>query len=201
MKDLNLIPKSYILKKKQKRKKVLLIISVFFISIIFIAVVAAPIKIKMDLQARKNSLDKNIKSMSGYIDLEKQLNAIEDIYNKRLEEGNNVNNSGINVAESIEKIEAVIPKKLFVTSFSAGSSKDGEELITLIGVAQTENEVASFVNRLRKDSYFKSVVITSVVKTGAVSAAGAKTGVSEVPNIGGLLNINEGYNFTINLYI
>ncbi|MCX7747381.1 MAG: PilN domain-containing protein [Clostridia bacterium] len=163
MKDLNLIPKSYKLKSKKRRQKVLMVLLTCAAIFLMVAAVAFPLQQKMKLLREKENLDYKVKETSDYYYVEKQMKHVEELYGQIEKEADRINVSGVKVVDAIEKIENSLPEGLFINNFALSKREPGAK-ITLNGVSQSENEIAVFVDRLRKSNYFESIMIKNVKK-------------------------------------
>lgn len=199
MKDLNLVPKSYILQKKRKEKKLYYsIIGVIFA--VFLAVfVTLPILIKQNHQYRFNMLDMYIKETNNYLEIEKEFKTLEGLCLQREEAAGNLAKMGTSMVTLMERVERCAPKRLFIMNFTVNSTNIGEVEVLLSGVSASQDEIASFVNHLRKDNYFSSVEITVVNRAVTNSVESSLLGLSRESSEEE--NKEESYNFEVKLNI
>ncbi len=73
--------------------------------------------------------------------------------------------SGIDIAEILDRLEKASPQDLFIITFNASETKDNSNEITLTGISKTQDEVAAFVRNIREDEYFDSVSVSALLKT------------------------------------
>lgn len=177
MKDLNLIPKSYIEAKRKKLKKIYSTFAIVGIFLLLALMVVFPLAIRLKLQFQRDGLDREIKKTSNYLSIESQINAINDLYKQREDEGNKLRSYGLDSRTIFDGIEKALPEKLFITSFSASDAKSSEVQVTLEGVAISDDEIATFVNYMRQNSLFENVVISSVKKVASSVASLSLTSV------------------------
>lgn len=167
MKDINLVPKSYLLAGQRKIKRVRKIITVITGSIIIALCVIIPLSYKYSLQKQLDTINMSIEETSGYKTAEQKLQEIKQRCSERENTANGLAGSGISTIALLGRIEKVIPWRLFITKLNAGSDNGGKVRVTLTGISATEDDIASFAFYLREDNYFSDIVISSVRKTTA----------------------------------
>jgi hypothetical protein len=173
LKDLNLIPQSYILVKRKATMKLYTTLAYAGVFIVIAAMIVLPIGVRVTLQWKMSKLEQQVNETSNYMQTEKQFSFIEDLYNQRLKEGNSIGKSGVNIKKVIGAIEMSSPERLYIKDFSTADSLNGTVEISLNGVAASEDEVASFVQYLRDSKCFNKVIITSVRKMTGSAALSA----------------------------
>ncbi|MCR4434246.1 MAG: PilN domain-containing protein [Clostridiales bacterium] len=170
MKDLNLIPKSYILEKKKAAKRVYMAVGAAAACVLLLVMIGGPLGLKYSLKAQRDSLEAKIMATDNYVAMENQFNRINNMYKMREEEGKKLSRYGIDVPAIIDSIEKATPEKLFFTNLSVRTDNNGSVLVTLTGISSSMEDIASFVNKIRTDGCFGSVTIGAVNKEAAASA-------------------------------
>lgn len=166
MKDLNLIPKSYLRAKAKKVKRIYRVIVIFAAVLILAASIALPLGRRFKLEWDKNNIVKQVNETSGYVEKEKELKIIKDQYAEREKEAGELIKSGADVITILNKIEKASPQNFFIQSLNVMESGNQSDIVqvTINCISKTEDDVASFVNYLRSDSYFENVVLNSIKK-------------------------------------
>lgn len=167
MKDLNLIPKSYLLQQKEKKKKFYRTLTLATASLVLLAIFTIPIFTKMNLNREKDNLEKKITQQNQYYDLELELNALRDLYNTRNTQGNIMLTRGVDILMVLDKIERAQPEKLFITALIVNNINPEVIDIKLNGVANTEQDIATFVSQFRKDEDITRVHLGNVMMQGS----------------------------------
>ncbi len=164
LKDLNLVPKSYYLRKKRIKKRIYFSLLGVLLVAGFTYLVVSPILIKNSLNKRLEILDTTMKEVNSILELERQFNTVKSLVVKREDMAKTLSGQGIDVLTIIDKIESYMPQKMYVVSFKASQEATNPE-ISLIGTSASEDEIVAFVNYLRNDSYISSVDILSITNT------------------------------------
>ncbi len=168
MKDLNLIPKSYIL-AKQKRKSMLRRTIAFICGSIAAAVlILIPVYIKHNLQLEVDSYNKKAAQTDGNKVLLDKLDAVKQKFSEREKIAAGFNKDLFSAVTLLERLEKSVPHKLFVTELNIGSQNGGQVEITMAGMCATEYELASFITNLRGENYFSDITISSIKKSEAL---------------------------------
>ncbi|TYQ13352.1 UNVERIFIED_CONTAM: fimbrial assembly protein PilN [Acetivibrio alkalicellulosi] len=162
MKDLNLVPKSYIEKKKRKAEWVYITIVVIIMLGVFSAFTYHPYTTKNNLNKSIKTLETQINSTRMYLQIEEEFNVLKKIYNDRVEEANKIFNIGINYIDVINSIERSMPEKLFIVSLSTETNSKGDTVVSLLGICESYDDIASFVRHLKEDNLFSDVYLTTV---------------------------------------
>jgi len=162
LKDLNLVPKSYILKKK--KRKAMVFYSIFSVAIVaaVIVIVLMPVFKIQSLKSRMAFLDLNEKEVSKYISVEREFNVLKNMYLQRENEAKRLLVSGIDLLEIIEKLEGHLPERIFLKSLVAQKGGNNQIEITIRGIADSEEEIATFSRYISEDDYFSSIKIKSI---------------------------------------
>jgi len=165
LKDINLVPKSYLLAGRRKIKRLGTIIGVITGSIIIAACVIIPLFYKYSLQKQLDTINNGIEETTGYKTAEQKFKEILKRYSDRESIANGLDGKGLSAVTLLEKIEKGVPEKLFITKLNVGSENENKVRITLTGISATEDDIASFVLHLREGNYFSDIVISSVKRT------------------------------------
>lgn len=197
MKDLNLVPKSYILQKKKRTKRLYYGLLGVIIVIFFAVFITIPVLIKHNLQKRLEVLEMYIKETNRYIEIEEQLLVLKILCGQREDEAKRLSKLGMDIVTVMERVEKCAPEKLFILSFNVSSNQNGSVEISLNGISESEDEIATFANYLRKDGYFSNVDIKAVNKVLTLDSAKG----TEISQNVGSSNKEHGksYNFDIKL--
>ncbi len=171
MKDLNLIPKSYILAKRRKVKRARTIITAAICIIIVAVCVIIPLFLKHNLQKQLNAANLKVEETSGYKISQQRLDNIKQKYSERETIANGLAKYGLSAVTLLEKIEKGVTEKLFITNLDVGGEGGDKVQVSLVGIAATEDDIASFVLHLREDKYYSDIFISSIKKTGVQNSS------------------------------
>lgn len=163
MKDLNLIPKNYFIDKKNKIKKAYLSILILCLGFIAVAVYLMPTIYEMNLKSEKSLLEQKVTETKKYGISLKEFNYLKQAVEAREEEGKLLSQKQLNMLEIINAIERASPDKLFIQKFDTKGDAESDVSVTLTGVAENEETIASFISNLKDDWYFKKVGIGTVL--------------------------------------
>lgn len=163
MKDLNLIPKGFILEKKNKVKKAYL--SVMILCIGFIAALAyiAPTVYEYNLTSEKKSLEQRVNQTNNYVEIENEFNSLKNAVEMREKEGRLLALKELDALSIVNAIEAAVPEKLFIQNAQISGESGADLKILLKGVADNDEIIASYIRNLMEDGYFEKVTLTSVL--------------------------------------
>jgi len=198
LKDLNLVPKEYLLKNRRKKKVFLYSIAGVFLASMLAVFVTEPLLTGYNLRRKFSILDKQIKESVNYVEIEREFSQLQNVYMQREDEAKALMSMGFSITSLIETIEKYMPEKLFTMNLSVNNTSTGTNVI-LRGVSASENELASFISHLRNSSVFDSVELTTVnrkvtnVSTSGTYDTGSSNGVKDLQV--------ESYDFEINLII
>ncbi len=162
MKDLNLIPKSLIVDKKNKVKKTYLSILIICVGFIAVAAYTAPAIYEMNLRNDKQELEKKVNSTTSYVETVNEFNSLKKAVEIRETEGKKLSLNRIDVLGIVSAIENACPEKLFIENFVSTGNNESNTKIVLKGVSTDENTLASFLRNLMDDDYFNSVVLSNI---------------------------------------
>ncbi len=200
MKDLNLIPKSYILARHKKAKRVRTVMVAVLCSMAAAVCIAVPLFLKLNLQKQVNEINMKIEASNGYRITQERLNDIKERYNEREKTAGDLEKYEFSAVSLLKGIESGVPEKLFISSLNVGSENEGKVQITLAGTCATEDDVASFVNHLRKDNYYSDIIISSLKKISLVQSSPSPKSATGVDSGDKAADITC-FNFNINLYL
>jgi Tfp pilus assembly protein PilN len=164
LKDLNLIPKNYFIEKKNNTKKAYLSILILCIGFVVAAVYIVPSVNEYNLKIEKNSLEQQVIETSDYVTLDKEFNSLKQAIEAREQEGTLLSQKQLNQLAIVNAIEAASPEKLFIQKFDTSGEEESDVKVSLTGVAENEETIASFIRNLIDDAYFKEVGLASVIK-------------------------------------
>lgn len=162
MKDINLVPKSYL--QKKKKKKMMVFYSFFglvAIAVITVIVLIPVLKIQ-SLESKMASLELNEKELSKYRTTEREFEVLKNMYLQRESEANRLSDSGIDLLKIIEKLESYLTERIFIESIVANKGGNNQIEVSIRGIAGSEEEIASFSNYISKDDYFNSIKIRTL---------------------------------------
>ncbi|ACL76737.1 PilN domain-containing protein [Ruminiclostridium cellulolyticum] len=162
MKDLNLIPKSLIVDKKNKAKKTYLSILIICIGLIAVTAYTAPAIYEINLRNDKQQLEKQVNSTASYVETLNEFNSLKKAVEEREAEGKKLSLNRIDVLGIVSAIENSCPEKLFIQNFVSTGNNDSDTKIVLKGVSTDENTLASFLRNLMDDDYFNNVVLSNI---------------------------------------
>jgi hypothetical protein len=168
LKNLNLVPKSYYLEKRQKKNRILNIFVFFIAASIVSFAVAYPLMLKqkytIELRNQKNEYD----TYMLHLVVKKQYDQIKSMFteretlSKKIEESIPINKYSM----VLEKIEISKPEKLFVVSLIFDHTSNGIYSVSMSGTAFTEIEVSDFILNLKRNKIFHNVKLNSLSKSG-----------------------------------
>lgn len=168
MKDLNLIPKSYILEKQKRKNRILRTAAGICVGIVSIALFAIPLYMKHTLQLEVDSYNKKAAQTDRYKVLLDRLDAVKQKFNEREKTAGSIGKDLFSAVTLLERLEKGIPERLYVTDLNIGSQNGGQVEITLAGICATEKDLASYVTNLREENYFSNIAISSIKKSEAL---------------------------------
>ncbi|MDP4180211.1 MAG: PilN domain-containing protein [Bacillota bacterium] len=180
MKDLNLIPKSYYLKKRKNEKRRIKILTAFLLSIVVVSVIIFPMYYKLNLQKQIDRIQNEVEETTGYKINQQKLDDINQKLAILEKEADKLSKNTFSSIKLIDKIRDSIPKKLFITDLSITNKNDGTVVINLVGNSSTEDDIVAFLYHLRKDDFFDNIYISSIQKIQTESAV--KTPSASAPN-------------------
>lgn len=161
MKDLNLIPRSFKIQKKNRIKKIYL--SILIISIGFFAALAyiIPVVYENNLKSEKILLEQQVSQTHNYVEMEKEFNSLKSAVEQREKEGKLLASKKVDMPEILNAIELAAPDKLFIQNIDTSGEAVLE--ISLKGVAENERIIASFIRNLMDDGYFEEVTLSNIL--------------------------------------
>ena len=162
MKDLNLIPKSLFVYKKNKIKKTYLSILIVCIGVIAVTAYTAPAIYEINLNNDKQELEKKVNSTTSYVETVNEFNSLKKAVEARVAEGTKLSLYRMDVTGIVNAIEIACPEKLFIQNFISTGNNDSDTKVVLKGVSSDENTLASFFRNLMEDDYFNNVVLSNI---------------------------------------
>jgi len=167
LKDLNLIPKSYFFEKKNRIKKAYLSILIICIGFVAAALYIAPTVYEYNLKSEKDLIEQRVLETSNYVTLNNEFNSLKQAIEAREQEGKLLSQKQLNLLGIMNAIEFASPEKLFIQTFNTSGEDESDVKVSLKGVSEKEETIASFIRNLIDDDYFKEVVLSSVVSDQA----------------------------------
>lgn len=177
MKDINLIPKNYLTEKKNKLKKAYLSVLIISLGAVITLTYIMPTIYQFNLKSNKSILEKQVLESNNYMLLENEFNTLKQAIDIREQEGKGMSEKQVNVLAMLKAIELASPDKLFIQKFDSSGESQSDIKVSLKGIAENEETVASFVRNLIDDGYFNDVRVSSIIDT----------------------QVNSGYSFDITL--
>ncbi len=162
MKDLNLIPKSLIVYKKNKIKKTYLSILIICVGLIAVVAYTAPVIYEMNLRNDKQDLEKKVSSTTSFVETVNEFNSLKKAVEVREAEGKQLSLNRIDVLGIVNAIENACPEKLFIQNYVSTGNNELDTKVVLKGVSTDENTLASFLRNLMDDDYFNNVVLSNI---------------------------------------
>lgn len=163
LKDINLIPKSYIIEKKNKIKKVYLSIVILCIGFFAAMAYIAPTVYEYNLKSEKASLEQQVLQTNNFVVLENEFISLKQAIEARELESKLLSQKQFNMLEIVNAIELASPEKLYIQKFDTSGEDKSDVKVTIKGVAENEESVASFIRNLMEDGYFKDVNLSSIL--------------------------------------
>ncbi len=163
MKDLNLIPKSFILEKKNKVKKAYLSVLILFIGFIAALAYILPTVYEYNLTSEKKSVEERVNQTNNYVEIENEFNSLKNAIEMREKEGKLLARKELDALGIVNAIEAAVPEKLFIQNAQISGESGSDLKIVLKGAAENDGVIASFIRNLMEDGYFKTVTLTSIL--------------------------------------
>ncbi|PYG85642.1 fimbrial assembly protein PilN [Ruminiclostridium sufflavum DSM 19573] len=164
MKDLNLIPASYVFEKKNRYKKASLSILVIFAGVVVVSAYAFPTIYEYGLKNEKDMLLQQVAGTSAYVAQVNEFNTLKQAVEAREKEGTALAQRQINVLKIINAIEYASPERLFIQKLDASGESEADVKVSLSCVAENEEAIASFVRNLKDDAYFKTIGLAAIAK-------------------------------------
>jgi len=171
LKDINLLPKYYILEKQNKAKRYKITMTLIIALTLLSASIAYPLLVKYSLILQRDTILTQIKVSNNYVEAEKQFSLIKGLYNNRMETGDSLRQKGINLLVIFDKLEKALPENFYIVSIALSESENAAVKITLEGISSSSEGVATFVKNIRSDEYFGNVSLSSLLKSGSFNAA------------------------------
>lgn len=162
MKDLNLVPKSYLKKRKKQKKIVVYFFFIVVIAMVMTVVVSMPFLRLKNLKNELTIYEKNMVELMGYIKIEEEFNVVKGMYTQRENEASKLLNSDVDVVEVIKRLEACLPEKMFVQHMGITRGQGGMLEMTIRASAGSEDEIATFYDYVSNDELFSGINISVV---------------------------------------
>lgn len=162
LKDLNLVPKSYILQRRKKVKRIYTFVIVSLMTGFLAISITIPALMKYSLNQKLAVLELKVKQSLRYREINAQFNTVLDIFKSREEEGKRLSDTGIQPLLVIRELEKCVPESLYIKSFSYYNDVSKNFTVSLNGISESEENVAKFVKNINKNDMFTKVRINSI---------------------------------------
>lgn len=163
MKDLNLIPKNFILQKKNKVKKTYLSILIILTGLVFVVAYTVPTIYENKLKTEKQEIQQKVTESNSFVEVDNEFNSLKQAVFNRENEGKLLSLRKMDSTGIIGAIEGALPEKIFIQKIDASGESDSTVKITLIGASENEEVIASFIRNLMDDGYFNKVDLSRIV--------------------------------------
>ncbi len=184
MKDLNLIPRNFLLEKKNKVKKTYLSILILIIGFMAAMSYILPTVYEINLKTEKKELETQVLQTNNYVEMEKEFSSLLKAVENRELEGKALSDKNFNAMDVVSAIEFAVPEKLFIKQFETSGENLSDIKISLKGVAENEEIIASFIRNLMSDGYFKSVFLSNITNKKDKSGSDFDVSLSGIGNNG-----------------
>lgn len=165
MKDLNLIPTSYVFTKKSKYKKASLSILIILTGVVFVSAYIYPTVYEYNLKNEKEKLSNEVARTNTYITEVKKFNTLKQAVEAREKEGTQLSKRQFSSLDIINAIENASPEKVFIQKMDVTGSSESDVKVSLKCVGVNEETIASFIKNINDDAYFKKISISNISKS------------------------------------
>lgn len=165
MKDLNLIPASYVFEKRNKYKKATLSLLIIVAGVVFAAAYLVPMAYEYKLQDEKAALKELVAKTNTYVTQVKEFNTLKQAVEARENEGKSLSQKQFSSLGIINALEFASPEKLFIQKMDISGESETDVKITLNCVAENEETIASFIKNIKDDAYFTKISLSSITKS------------------------------------
>jgi Tfp pilus assembly protein PilN len=164
LKDLNLIPASYVFEKKSKYKKASLSILIILIGVAFVSAYILPTVYEYNLKNEKAVLIDEVAKTNNYVTEVKEFNTLKQAVEAREKEGTGLAQKQFSSLDIINAIEYASPENVFVQKMDISGESDSDVKVSLNCVAENEETIASFIKNIKDDAYFKKIGLSAISK-------------------------------------
>ncbi len=164
MKDLNLIPASYVFEKKNKYKKASLSILIILIGVAFVSAYIFPTLYEYNLKNEKADLIDQVAKTNNYVTQVKEFNTLKQAVEAREKEGTGLAQRQFSSLDILTAIEYASPENLFVQKMDISGDSEADVKVSLNCVAENEETIASFIKNIKDDAYFKKIGMSAISK-------------------------------------
>lgn len=164
MKDLNLIPASYVFEKKSKYKKASLSILIILIGVAFVSAYLFPTLYEYNLKNEKAVLLDEVAKTNNYVTQIKEFNTLKQAVEARENEGTGLAQRQFSTLDIIAAIENASPENVFVQKMDISGDSESNVKVSLNCVAENEETIASFIKNIKDDAYFKKIGMSAITK-------------------------------------
>lgn len=192
MKDLNLIPSSFTIDRRNRIKKTYLSILIICIGFVSVLSYVVPTFYEYRLKDEKSILERQVSETSNFVKMEKEFDSLKAAVEARESEGQLLSKKKLDVLGIVKAIETACPEKLFIQKFDSSGNNDSDVKIALKGVADNEEIIASFLRNLMDDDYFSEVKVSSVANKQGNNASSFEISLQGIKKSN--LTIYKGWN-------
>ncbi len=196
LKDLNLIPKSYIEDKKNKVKKTYYSIIILIVGFVFVAGYIIPTIFQMSLSKERDAIQLQVNETSDFVSIENKFLSLKNAVKHREETSEKLASLNNNVFEIINVLERASPEYLTITNM-ATSSENANLKIKLKGAANNEYTVASYIRNLKNEDFFESIELIDLTKNQSGNGYIFNINISGLVDSQLLTYSNFGHSFSI----
>jgi Tfp pilus assembly protein PilN len=162
LKDLNLIPKNYYVKKKEKAKKAYLSVLIIIAAAALSAAYITSVLLERELESDKSVLQKKVEETYSYVVYQNDFSKLKQAVEVREKEAEALSGKRLNLTGIVAAVEKASPEKLFVKKFDSNGEDDSDVKVTLTGIAENEDTIASFIRNLKEEAYFKEYSLSAI---------------------------------------
>ncbi len=166
MKDLNLIPASYVFEKKNKYKKASLSILIIVLGIGFVSAYLIPTFYEYKLKNERDTLKQEVAKTNTYVAQLKEFNTLKQAVEARENEGKGLSQKQFSSLGIINAIEKASPEKVFIQKMDISGESETDVKVTISCVAENEETVASFIRNIKDDAYFNKIGLSTIAQDG-----------------------------------
>ena len=164
MKDLNLIPASYVFEKKNKYKKASLSILIILIGVAFVSAYIFPTVYEYNLKSEKAVLFDEVAKTNNYVTEVKEFNTLKQAVEAREKEGTGLAQKQFSSLDIITAIESASPENVFIQKMDISGNSEADVKVSMNCVAENEETIASFIKNIKDDAYFKKIGLSAIPK-------------------------------------
>jgi uncharacterized protein (UPF0333 family) len=192
VKDLNLIPSSFVIDKRNKIKKTYLSILIICIGFISVLSYVIPTFYEYKLKDEKSTLERQVSETNNFVKMEEEFSSLKSAVEERESEGKLLSQKQLDMLGIVHAIEAACPEKLFIQKFDSSGNNASDVKVALKGVAANEEIIASFLRNLMDDDYFDEVKLATIANNQGNNGSSFEIGLKGIKKSN--LTIYNGWN-------